>query len=62
MAERPLAKPLYQTFLKRGMSKDEAFFAVVDHFNRQHWYDRDLYNERIKSLEDKLARLEKDEA
>jgi hypothetical protein len=53
------ARQLYQTFIKCGMQKEDAFFAVLDHFNKQHWEDRDRYHTRIKELEDKLAGLDK---
>ena len=48
------ARHRYQTFIKRGMPKEDAFFAVLDHFNEQHWLDRDRYHERIKQLEGQL--------
>lgn len=47
------SRVLYQKFIAQGMSKDAAFFAVIDHFNEQHWYDRDQHHERIKKLEAK---------
>jgi hypothetical protein len=51
------SRQLYQTFIKKGMQKDEAFFAVLDTFNDQHWSDRNRYHERIKKLETEVARL-----
>jgi hypothetical protein len=52
------SKQLFQSFVKKGMSDRDAIFAVIDHLNQLHWYDRDRYHERIKQLEDKLAALE----
>jgi hypothetical protein len=58
------SRQLYQVFIKKGMQKEDAFFAVLDHFNDQHWQDRNRYHERITALEtdnsdlkDKFARL-----
>lgn len=51
------SRQLYQAFIKRGMGKEDAFFAVLDHFNGLHWHDRDRYDERIKALEAENARL-----
>jgi hypothetical protein len=44
-------------FIKKGMQKEDAFFATLDHFNAQHWSDRNRYHERIKTLEDEVAKL-----
>jgi hypothetical protein len=44
-------------FIKKGMQKEDAFFAVLDHFNDQHWHDRNRYHERIKTLEERVAEL-----
>lgn len=49
------SRQLYQAFIKKGMPKDEAFFAVIDHFNELHWHDRNRYDERIKQLEARLS-------
>lgn len=51
------SRDLYQTFIKKGMQKEDAFFAVLDTFNSQHWYDRDQYHERVKRLESEIFRL-----
>jgi hypothetical protein len=53
------SRQLYQMFIKKGMQKEDAFFAVIDHFNDQHWHDRDRYHERIKQLESQVAKLDK---
>ena len=53
------SRQLYQSFLKKGLQKEDAFLAVLDTFNTQHWYDRDQYHDRIKELEAKVAELEK---
>lgn len=49
------SRQLYHAFIKKGMPKDEAFFAVLDHFNDLHWHDRNRYDERIKKLESRLC-------
>ncbi len=54
------SRRLYHAFLLKGMKKEDAFFAVLDHFNEQHWQDRDRYHERIKVLETDNARLKDD--
>lgn len=59
---RNSSRQLYQKFLGQGMSKDAAFFAVLDHFNELHWHDRDRVTEENKRLKERLDRLEKDEA
>ncbi len=51
------SRQLYQTFVKKGLSKEDAFFAVIDTFNDQHWHDRNRYHERIKALESEVHRL-----
>ena len=38
------SRQLYQMFIKKGMQKEDAFFAVFDHFNEQHWFDRNRYH------------------
>jgi hypothetical protein len=48
---------LYQGFIKKGMPKEDAFFAVLDHFNEQHWYDRNRYGEEIKRLSEEFMQL-----
>jgi hypothetical protein len=53
------SRQLYQMFIKKGMQKEDAFLAVLDHFNDQHWQDRDQYHARIKELEAKHAKLDK---
>ncbi len=53
------SRQLYQTFLKKGMQKDDAFFAIIDHYNSLHWHDRNAHLERIKTLEAKVAKLDK---
>ena len=50
MTDNP-SRQLYQSFLKKGLQKEDAFLAVLDLFNAQHWNDRDRYHERIKTLE-----------
>ena len=35
----------------------EEMCKIIDHFNEQHWHDRDRYDERIKKLEGEIARL-----
>jgi hypothetical protein len=37
----------------------EEMCKIIDHFNEQHWRDRNAYNERIKTLEAILVPLEK---
>ena len=49
------SRRLYQSFVKRGMAKEDAFFAVLDHFNELHWHDRDRYDGRIRELERESA-------
>jgi hypothetical protein len=51
------ARQVYQSFLKKGLPKEEAFLAVLDLFNDQHWFDRNAYHERIKALESEVHRL-----
>jgi len=51
------SRQLYPMFIKKGMQKEDAFFATLDHFNAQHWSDRNRYHERIKTLEDEVAKL-----
>jgi hypothetical protein len=51
------SRQLYQAFIKKGMPKEDAFFAVLDHFNDQHWEDRNRYHDRIKNLETDNAEL-----
>ena len=53
------SRQLYQAFIKRGLQKEDAFFAVIDHFNSLHWHDRNGYHQRIKKMEEKLAELDK---
>lgn len=48
------SRQLYHAFVKKGMPKEDAFFAVIDHFNTQHWHDRDRYDERIRRLESQM--------
>jgi hypothetical protein len=40
------------------MQKEDAFFAVLDHFNELHWHDRNRYSEEIKQLKERVATLE----
>jgi hypothetical protein len=47
------SKTLFQSFVKKGMTDREAFFAVIDHFNQQHFYDRNSQHERLTKLEEK---------
>lgn len=49
---------LYQSFIKKGISKEDAFFAVLDHFNELHWHDQNAYDVRIKQLETRVLELE----
>jgi hypothetical protein len=51
------SKLLFQTFVKKGMTDRDAIFAVIDHFNDQHWHDRDAYHKRITELEAEVAKL-----
>lgn len=51
------SRTLYQGFVMRGMSKEDAFFAVIDHMNELHWNDRNVYHARIKALESEIHRL-----
>lgn len=47
------SRELYRSFLKKGMAREDAFFAVLDHFNHLHFYDRNSQHERLKKLEEK---------
>jgi polyhydroxyalkanoate synthesis regulator phasin len=55
---------LRETLRKRGAntavisSAAEELCKIIDHINTQHWQDRDRYHERIKQLEDRVAKLE----
>jgi hypothetical protein len=49
---------LYQSFIRKGMQKQDAFFAVIDHFNDLHWHDRNRQGEEIKQLKARVAILE----
>ena len=42
---------------KQGMPDRDAMFAMVDHFNSQHWHDRDRYGQEIKQLKEQIERL-----
>jgi hypothetical protein len=37
----------------------EEMCKIIDHFNQQHWSDRNRYGEEIKQLKAKIAKLEK---
>jgi hypothetical protein len=52
------ARQLYQVYIKRGMMKEDTFFAIIDHFNELHWHDRNRYGEEIRTLKDRIAALE----
>jgi hypothetical protein len=52
------SRQLYQKFIRNGMQKEDALFAVIDHHNEQHWYDRNRYGEEIKRLKARIAKLE----
>lgn len=49
------SRRLYLSFVQKGLSKEDAFFAVIDHFNDLHWHDRNRYHERIRRLEGRAA-------
>lgn len=51
------SKMRFEMLRKQGMTDRDAMFAMIDHFNEQHWYDRDRYHARIKELETELAKL-----
>jgi hypothetical protein len=53
------SRRLYQAFTLKGMSKEDAFFAVLDHFRDLHCFDRDRYAEETKQLKARIAKLEK---
>lgn len=48
---------LYQSFLRKGLSKEQAFFALIDHHNHLHWSDRDRYGELVKKQADEINEL-----
>jgi len=48
------SKTLFQSFTTRGMGDRDAIFAVIDHWNKLHWEDRNRYDQRIKELEGRL--------
>lgn len=47
------SRELYRAFLKKGIPKEDAFFAVLDHYFDLWLADRDRYDERLKRLEEK---------
>lgn len=51
------AKLHFEVCKRKGMPDREAFFAVIDHFNSQHWHDRNRYGEEIKQLKAEIERL-----
>lgn len=51
------SKTLFQVFTKRGMGENDATFAVIDHWNRLHWEDRNRYGALMKALKDENAEL-----
>lgn len=52
------SRQLYQKLLKQGMQKEDAFFAVLDHFNELHWHDRNRASERLAKVESRLFKAE----
>lgn len=52
------SRMLFETFRKKGVGEREAFFQVIDHFNEQHWHDRNRYGEEIKALKQRVNELE----
>jgi len=52
------SRTLYQGFINRGVSKENSFFAVMDHQNELHYHDRNRYGEEIKQLKERVATLE----
>ena len=35
---------------------------IMDHYNRLHWEDRNRYDQEIRQLKARIAKMEKDEA
>jgi hypothetical protein len=52
------ARTLYQGFIMRGVNKENAFFAIIDHFVEMNLHDRNRLNEEIKRLKSRIAKLE----
>ncbi len=44
------SRSLFDMFRKKGMPERDAFFAVMDHSNEQHWHDRNRYGDEVKRL------------
>lgn len=47
---------LYRMNLKKGMPKEEAFFATLDHYFGLWLHDRNRYDERLRRLEEQQTR------
>ena len=52
------SRQIYHRWVKDGMTKEDAFFAVIDHWNSLHFHDRNRYGEEIKKLKEWIARME----
>lgn len=60
------SRELFHAFVKKGLTDREALFAILDHYAQLHCFDRDRYDERVKTLEadnaglkERLSALEK---
>lgn len=52
------ARSAFEMFKSKGMNDREAMFAMIDHFNEQHWHDRNRYVDEIKNLKSRIEQLE----
>lgn len=41
---------MIEKFMKEGITSGRSIAMTIDHFNDQHWYDRDRYGEMIREL------------
>ena len=55
---------LKASLAKRGIKSGaispqaEEICKLIDHFNEQHWHDRNSYGAEIKRLKSRIAKLE----
>lgn len=56
------SRSLFESFRAKGKAEREAFFAVIDHYNEQHWHDRNRYGEEIRKLKARIDELEQKKA